>query len=40
MSKSKKDLNINFKGKKGELVIKLNGKVIYPYQEKESKKGN
>jgi hypothetical protein len=38
MAKSKDDLNISFKGKTDGLVIKLNGKVIYPYKEVESAK--
>jgi hypothetical protein len=38
MTKSKDDLNISFKGKTDGLVIKLNGKVIYPYKEAETKK--
>jgi hypothetical protein len=33
MSKSKNDLNIQFKGKTENLVIKLNGEIIYPFQE-------
>src|ERR1035437_10234618 len=35
MAKSKNDLNIHFKGKSDDLVIKLNGKIIYPYQEEK-----
>jgi hypothetical protein len=35
MAKSKNDLNIHFEGKADGLVIKLNGKVIYPYEEEK-----
>jgi hypothetical protein len=35
MAKSKNDLNIHFEGKTDGLVVKLNGKVIYPYQEEK-----
>src|ERR1017187_7390583 len=38
MSKSKNDLNIQFGGKTENLVIKLNGKLIYPYQEEKISK--
>jgi hypothetical protein len=38
MRKSKNDLNIQFKGKKDDLVIKLNGKIIYPLIEEKSTK--
>ena len=38
MAKLRKDLNIHFKGKSGDLVIKLNGKIIFPYQEEQPKK--
>ncbi|MDR3610408.1 MAG: hypothetical protein P4L27_07600 [Ignavibacteriaceae bacterium] len=38
MSKSKDDLNIHFKGKTDGLVIKINGKVIYPFKEEETAK--
>lgn len=35
MAKSKNDLNIHFEGKTDGLVVKLNGKIIFPYQEEE-----
>ena len=35
MSKSKNDLNIHFEGKTDGLVVKLNGKIIFPYQEEK-----
>lgn len=37
MAKSKNDLNIHFEGKADGLVIKLNGKIIHPYQEEKIK---
>jgi hypothetical protein len=38
MAKSKNDLNIHFEGKAENLVIKLNGKIVYPYQEEKNVK--
>jgi hypothetical protein len=38
MSKSKNDVNIHFEGKTDGLVVKLNGKIIFPYQEEKVKK--
>jgi hypothetical protein len=35
MAKSKNDLNIQFKGKTEDLVVKINGKIIFPYQEEK-----
>ena len=38
MAKSKNDVNIHFEGKTDGLVVKLNGKIIFPYQEEKVKK--
>lgn len=38
MAKSKNDVNIHFEGKTDGLVIKLNGKIVFPYQEEKIKK--
>jgi hypothetical protein len=38
MAKSKNDLNIHFEGKTDGLVVKLNGKVIFPYKEEKAEK--
>jgi|ERR1035437_104162 hypothetical protein len=35
MAKSKNDVNIHFEGKTDGLVVKLNGKIIFPYQEEK-----
>ena len=35
MAKSKNDVNIHFEGKTEGLVVKLNGKIIFPYQEEK-----
>jgi len=38
MAKSKNDVNIHFEGKTDGLVVKLNGKIIFPNQEEKVKK--
>jgi hypothetical protein len=35
MAKSKNDVNISFEGKTDGLVVKLNGKIIFPFQEEK-----
>jgi hypothetical protein len=35
MAKSKNDVNIHFEGETDGLVIKLNGKIIFPYQKEK-----
>jgi hypothetical protein len=38
MTKSKNDVNIHFEGKTDGLVVKLNGKIIFPFQEEKVKR--
>ena len=35
MAKSKNDINIHFEGKTDGLVVKLNGKIIFPHQKEK-----